>query len=140
MISSNKTIKDTDRELVYLLHSEATCSNGLLNLVKNIESKDAQRNQKRHTITQIFKNLPLWKSQNQSGGHVVFKHQLTGAVVGWQGHESDTLKQKQVAGILTNVTTHLDAIQRKVFQCPWTETPDFESSLERFKALQKKKN
>ena len=83
----------------------------LSKLVDTLNEKGKGNCHRRTDVTNVFKRLADWV-ELPAGGHLVFKHKVTGVVVGCQGHGKEaTIPRNQVKEIAEKVAHHLELLK-----------------------------
>lgn len=94
---------------------EATCPNGLIELLETLRKPDEKYKTKKDTIYAIFSNCPLWEEEKTKSGHVKFKHKITQVVIGYQNHGDSKLDPGGAVTLLDEVQKHLNILCNRIF-------------------------
>lgn len=130
-----------DPQLFQVAYEEVKL-HGINHLVTELRENPLKQHQiKRKALTNLFKNLPLWERQNQSSGHVTFKHKITGIVVGFQNHSGKNNKetkihQDQAVALMNNLQEHMNILGNEIFKYTthnWKTTPNYDLALTNYR-------
>lgn len=102
--------------------------------MQNLRAPKAQYNCRRDEVLTFFRKLPLWQEVRNASGHAIFKHKVTGVVVGLQAHGGNTVNPTQMNSILEGVQKHINKLGNDILGIGrgWrTTVPDYRRALER---------
>lgn len=136
--------KSSHQELILKKsYEEAVCNNGLISLVTDIHSafQDEKSGKGKAVIATsdvvsvIERTGSLWKSKGQATGHRAFRHEITGIVIGYEGHGPKEICGSHLEGLHTNLQTHLNILCNDIFAYNtknWKTPPNYPESVARY--------
>lgn len=126
--------------LLQLSYENAIRENGLIAFTREVRG-EKNDNQGKYSITSkrlegLFSST-VWKSIPKPGGHLKFKHVVTGTVIEYKNHDlKGRIDPGAVMTILDNVQETLNILGNKVFNYKshnWKEKPDYKAAMYRMK-------
>ena len=122
-------------------YDEAVRPNGLIAFVTKLRDPAEKYNLSKDEVYVLFKGCPLWQEQATKSGHVAFKHQITGIVVGYQNHGGPKVDPGGAVSLRDQVQQHLNILANNVFSYTvqhWKTEPDWALSEQRYGDMSRK--